>query len=573
MRIRVLAVDFDNTIAFNDRLDNDVAKTLQDARRYGILRILVTGRILSDLLALLPAPDLFDAIVAENGAVLQLPNNPRPVALSPGPDAALVTELSRRRITHRCGICIVETAAAASHDVLTTIQNLGLPRAISFNRDRLMVLPYGISKAQGLSAALWRLGASPHNAVAIGDAENDQPLLDACEIGVAVGWGSDALKRGADEVIQGSGPQAVAEYLRGLLAMGTIPPDRIHHRLLRLGTRENGKPADGMIRGRNLLVAGDPRSGKSWIAGLVCEQLIFKGYSLCILDPEGDYTQLDSLTGVIVHRLGQGTDSFPDLERILRQPALSLVVDMSAIVAGAKPALVRSFLERVNALRRSVGLPHRVVLDEAHYFLGRPEDAQLFDRELGGYLLVTYRITDLSSDVLNATDCVIVTRVTDRRLAAGLLALVPAVPASSDLPDTLTGLAIGEALLLPGSPESGNEATRFRIDPRQTAHVRHRQKYINVAVPPGEEFVFTRQGRATEWRARTLGEFLAVLPQVSEEVLRSHMARGDFHRWIEAVFGDHELGDAIRLIEKRDDSNARKLILRMIQDRYVQAVS
>ncbi len=57
MRIRVLALDFDNTIAVNDRLDHEVAALLHEARGGGILRVLVTGRILSDLQPLLPSPD------------------------------------------------------------------------------------------------------------------------------------------------------------------------------------------------------------------------------------------------------------------------------------------------------------------------------------------------------------------------------------------------------------------------------------------------------------------------------------------------------------------------------------
>jgi hydroxymethylpyrimidine pyrophosphatase-like HAD family hydrolase len=40
-----------------------------------------------------------------------------------------------------------------------------------------MVLPSGVNKATGLMAALSELELSPHNVVAIGDAENDLPFL------------------------------------------------------------------------------------------------------------------------------------------------------------------------------------------------------------------------------------------------------------------------------------------------------------------------------------------------------------------------------------------------------------
>jgi hydroxymethylpyrimidine pyrophosphatase-like HAD family hydrolase len=83
-----------------------------------------------------------------------------------------------------------------------------------FNRSRLMALPTGVNKASGLREALRTLRLSPHNAIAIGDAENDHDLLEACELGVAVAWGSAALQQKADDVLPGQGPNAVAEYIR-----------------------------------------------------------------------------------------------------------------------------------------------------------------------------------------------------------------------------------------------------------------------------------------------------------------------------------------------------------------------
>ena len=568
MKPRVLALDFDGTIAVNDAIDPNVAAAIQEARQAGLLAVLVTGRILSDLEALFCGPARFDAIVAENGALLKLPDLPSPITLSQEPDLRFLAELRTRGIRHRAGQCVVEAAADAAPQVVEIIRGLGLPLAITFNLDRLMVLPHGVSKASGLQEALWRLRASVHNAIAIGNAENDHQLLEACEIGAAVAWGSEALRRGADEVVPGDGPGAVARYLREILSLPRIPPERMGRRRVRLGTLSTGEPLELAIRGRNLLIGGDPKSGKSWVAGSLCEQLILQRYSLCILDPEGDYTCLEALPGVIVQPLSGKEASFVELERVMRHPDLSLVVDMSAAPRGEKPLLVRQLLEFFNRLRRATGLPHRVVVDEAHYFLNPLDAPELFDRELGGYLLVTYRISDLSPDILKASEAAIVTRVDDRRQALALQALAPGVGTTEEWLALLAELAIDEAVLLPGPSESGESLKRFRVAPRLAAHVRHRQKYADVPVSLEQEFAFTRGGRPIGRRARTMRDLLSALPALPDDVVQGHLARGDFRRWIEDVFGDHELGDAILHLERDDVSRVRDDLRRVIADRY-----
>jgi hydroxymethylpyrimidine pyrophosphatase-like HAD family hydrolase len=203
---RVLALDFDGTIALNNTIDPDVSAAIKEARHSGLLTVLVTGRILNDLEFLARGSALFDAVVAENGAVLQLPHLEAPVTLSQAPDPGFLAALRTQGIWHRTGHCIVEADAAAAPQIVEIIRNLRVPLAIAFNLGRLMVLPHGVSKASGLKEALWRLRASVHNAFGIGNAENDHQLLEICEIGAAVAWGSDALKRSADEVVPGDGP-------------------------------------------------------------------------------------------------------------------------------------------------------------------------------------------------------------------------------------------------------------------------------------------------------------------------------------------------------------------------------
>ena len=87
-----------------------------------------------------------------------------------------------------------------------------------FNKGAVMVLPSGVNKASGLDAALKSLGLSRHNAIGVGDAENDHALLARCQVAVAVANALPALKEAADIVTQGSRDAGVRELIDELLA-------------------------------------------------------------------------------------------------------------------------------------------------------------------------------------------------------------------------------------------------------------------------------------------------------------------------------------------------------------------
>ena len=168
-----------------------------------------------------------------------------------------------------------------------------------FNRSRLMILPQAISKATGLRRALAMLRLSEHNTIGIGDAENDHELLRVCELAVAVEWGSETLKAFADYVLPGSGPPAVAAYIKDLGRSEQIPMEQGQANSSprpsrRWTSSRNRSPWPQRTHRRRF------KSGKSWVTGLLCEQMILHGYSLCILDSEGDYASLDALPGIPV---------------------------------------------------------------------------------------------------------------------------------------------------------------------------------------------------------------------------------------------------------------------------------
>jgi hydroxymethylpyrimidine pyrophosphatase-like HAD family hydrolase len=552
VKLSVLALDYDGTIAQQDMLDPSVREAIAAARTRGILVLLVTGRILAELRRVAGDLHFVDGVVAENGAILHFPDSGHTTVLAATVPESFVAELGRRGIPFRAGQSLVDADAVEGKRMLEVIRTLELPLVLIFNRGRVMALPQGVSKATGLHAALDTLRASARNTVAIGDAENDYELLRFAEVGAAVEWGSTALRAAADAVVPGSGPAGVGRYVRALTDAGRMPTPVRARRHVVLGYTEDGRELSLSIRGRNVLVAGDARSGKSWIAGLVCEQLILHGYSLCVIDPEGDYGSLEALPGVSL--LG-GADPPPlprDLLRALRYPDRSIVIDLSHQRHDAKIQYVRALLPALSTMRRRTGLPHRIVLDEAHYFLRGADTQHLLDLTFNGYTMVTYRASALPKELLTSTEVVIVTCESDpveieilRTMCAG------DHTSAAQWGRALGHLGPAQAAALPLTDESGGEVRIFNMARRLTPHVRHREKYFDVPVPESRAFQFSSDDQRSGPRAGTLRQFVSGLEHAGPAALGGHLRRGDFSRWVRDVFGDRALAGELEKQEER----------------------
>jgi hypothetical protein len=226
MKFNVLALDYDGTIAKDGVLDPDVRSAIAEARNQGIAVVIVTGRILADLERAAGNLHFVDAIVAENGAVLWFANG-HSRQLSYSTSTKFLHELTRRGLSYSAGQSIVELDAADAPQTLAIIRELELPLVLLFNCSRMMVLPQSVSKGAGLREALSTLRLSVHNAIGIGDAENDHDLLGTCEHGVAVRWGSKLLQEAADEILEGDGPAAVAGYIRRAAQSQRLPTEKL----------------------------------------------------------------------------------------------------------------------------------------------------------------------------------------------------------------------------------------------------------------------------------------------------------------------------------------------------------
>lgn len=224
MRCLALATDYDGTLATSGRVSAETVALLHKFRRSGRRVILVTGRVLQELLDVFPEAVEMDALVVENGAVWYEPETQRMELLGEKTPTELVTELQRGGASPLIvGKCIVATIEPYGKVALDAVHKLGLEHHIVFNKGSVMILPPGVDKGSGLRFALENLGLSPDNTIGIGDAENDHALLQAAGLGVAVANALPALKERADWVTEGAESSGVIEVLQASLLQNIKP--------------------------------------------------------------------------------------------------------------------------------------------------------------------------------------------------------------------------------------------------------------------------------------------------------------------------------------------------------------
>jgi len=219
VRFLALATDYDGTLASDGAVDLKTVAALRQLAATGRKLILVTGRQLNDLLRVFPEASIFDAVVAENGAVLYRPESRDTRVLAPPPPADFVAALQRRGVDPLWqGQVVVATVQPNDKAVMEVIRELRLDLQVILNKGSVMVLPGSVDKATGLRAALDELALAPRSVVAIGDAENDQAFLAMSGYGVAVANALDPLKASAAHVTRGEAGAGVREIIDWLIA-------------------------------------------------------------------------------------------------------------------------------------------------------------------------------------------------------------------------------------------------------------------------------------------------------------------------------------------------------------------
>jgi hydroxymethylpyrimidine pyrophosphatase-like HAD family hydrolase len=544
--VQAIALDYDGTLTDADRPDETVLASVRAVRSRGRAVVLVTGRILSELRLAFPGVEReFDAVVAENGAVLADADGVHDLALPIDP--RLARALTHRDIPVRQGRVLLACEARHAGAIVEEIARLELDCQVVRNRAAMMVLPGGVTKGTGLAQALGNLGVSRHSTLAVGDAENDHHLLDVCELGIAVNNAVDSLKERADLVLEESDGGGVAQLLDGPLVTGTgsLPPRRWQ---LTLGEDDDGHEVRIPASQINVLITGGSCSGKSYLAGLLVEQLVRLDYSVLVLDREGDHRQLAERRGIIGVGGKEPLPSPRHLAALLRHRFGTVVVDLSQVGGEEQRAYVEAIAPAVLTQRAVTGLPHWVVFDEAHLLpLERGHWADALAEGDRGFCWSTYQPDDLPDLVRDAADLAVITtgEGTGEQAAHRYVGELSTAPWEQELRSA--GQQLGRAVLV--DTAGGGQSRAFTVQRRRSGHVRHWHKYIDGELPQALRFYFANSGSARV--ASNVREFHRHLGACASGTVDAHARRRDFSRWIGEVLQDEELADSIAEVEQQ----------------------
>lgn len=564
MRYLALATDYDGTLAMNGRVGDRAVSALEQLRSSGRRAVLVTGRQLGDLASVFPRLDLFDCVVAENGALLHWPASRETVMLSEPVPAAFADRLRARGVPHDVGRVIVSSWHPHETPMLQVIRELGLELQIVFNGNAVMVLPPGVSKASGLEAALSRLGLSRHEVVAIGNDANDHGFLDLAECGVAVATAVASLKARAAFTTEGGAGDGVVELVEELVSDDLRERSAlVAHDSLLLGRGPDGEDVSIPAYGDNVLVAGTSGAGKSTFATGFIERLIEKRYQVCIIDPEGDYSTLEEIVTLGSRLRAPHVSEILD---VLSEPATNLVVNLLGVPLADRPAFFAELLPRLQAMRARTGRPHWIVVDEAHHLW--PASWGLVPatvpHRLGETVLITLDPGGLARPLLPMMDVAVAVgpraAETLEALAEGLERSAPALPA--------TGVRRGEVVAWFLGGDEG--PLLLETVPARSARLRHLRKYAEGNLGP-EAFVFRGPDGRLRLRAQNLIAFADLGDGVDDDTWLFHLRGGHYSQWMRLTVKDRDMAGEIATIEQANDLSAeesRRLVRDAIERRY-----
>ena len=230
--------------------------------------------------------------------------------------------------------------------------------------------------------------------------------------------------------------------------------------------------AQSIMTGRGCII-GQSGSGKSFLMGLIAEQLLNVGLPFCIVDTEGEYISLKAASPKVIVVGGESGD-LPldvDLERLFSTSianSIPLVLDVSDTVE--RTEVVYGALAALYRVEEKVRRPFLVLIEEADKFAPQVvrqkiniiEELSVRGRKRGvGLMIATQRPSNISKNVLSQCSYGFIGKLTIENDLNAISQLFSERKALEEIVD----LDAGEFM-----PFGIGYRQRFKVEGRRVAH-------------------------------------------------------------------------------------------------------
>jgi hypothetical protein len=357
----------------------------------------------------------------------------------------------------------------------------------------------------------------------------------------------------------------VAELIEGVLKddLRSLTSVLVRHNVL-LGHDQRGQQVTIPPYGSSLLIAGPSGSGKSSVLTGIQERLLSAEYQICLVDPEGDFDDLDGTVNV-------GDAEHPPAVRevlSLIEKFQNPVVNLLGVRLPDRPGFFSRLLPQLQEIRVHTGRPHWLIIDEAHHLLPeswRPAHITM-PQELHSTIYVTVHPDHVSRAALQSVDVVLAVGRDPFQTISAFAGRAQVQLANRDL-----RVELDKSQALAWFRDS-NEVMIVEIEPSKGDRRRHRRKYAEGDIQE-KSFYFRGPEGKLNLRAQNLAIFVQLAEGVDDETWVHHLRQNDYSRWVRDAIKDHHLADELEDVENSDSdpSSSRRQIIEAIERQYTSA--
>jgi hypothetical protein len=210
----------------------------------------------------------------------------------------------------------------------------------------------------------------------------------------------------------------------------------------------------------SILLCGPIASGKAALCNGVLSQYLQQQYQCCIIGAYSSRAARESFERLTVHGDEHRAPTHADVLAQLEQPQQSVVVNLAAVRASARPAFVEQLIEQLAELQSRAGRPHVIVLDQAEGLLTAKTTLWCMRARATSIVYASAAPRELPHLILESVEIVIA--LGDAHAA---MSCIPSSDAAAGGGDTLEP---GQALLW--FRESGTSPQRVELDARPAAY-------------------------------------------------------------------------------------------------------